>query len=142
MRTTRTVLLATFTTLCVVAACAPPQPLSRPIAPDRAPAVLECAAEQMRSAGFVSTSSASRTDAVNGQRRVTRGEESWNDVLTARVHPDVDDGGWVLEMFLGTGLYNSDRHSPPASGLARSTAYSILEACAPRSQGVASAAEE
>ncbi len=138
MRTTSAVLLAGVVPLCVVFACAPPQPMSRPIAAERAPAVLACAAEQMRSAGFASTGSASRTDAVNGQRRVTRGEESWDDVLTARVRPDVDEGGWVLEMFLGTGLYNSDRHSPPASGLARSTAYSILEACAPRAQGIAS----
>ncbi len=141
MRTTSAALLATVAPLFAVVACAPPRPMSRPIAPERAPAVLECAAEQMRSAGFVSTSSASGADAVNGQRRVTRGEESWNDVLTARVHPDVDEGGWVLELFLGTGLYNSDRHSPPASGLARSTAYSILDTCAPHAQRAAALEE-
>jgi hypothetical protein len=114
------------------AACAPMQPLARPIVPDRAPAVLACALDQMRGAGFMATSSAARPDAVHGQRRTTQGERSWNDVLTARTHPDLEHGGWVLELFLGTGLYNHVGSAPPASGLARSTAYAILEACAPR----------
>lgn len=137
MRTNRSIFPAVMSLMAALTACAPPQPLARPIAPERARAVLACAVDQMRGAGFEPTGSAARADAVHGQRRVTQGERTWTDVLTARVHPALEQGGWVLEMFLGTNAYNYDRRVPPPSGLARSTAYAILATCAPRAPATA-----